>query len=159
MNDNEKSLFTIRQTSFGSPLTHTFSFYTSRFQSPSLKLTDWHFKFVYLLLKRKLQTFIIIQSNSFKKSQKMSLFWLKTPLKKHLVTFDNKRADIESKQGLKATGLYIILTKELLYSLTSFPLIWAPLLQKVRRVKWKGVYEGWSKASLFYGHHKITFSI
>ena len=42
---------------------------------------------------------------------------------------------MESKQGLKTTGLYIIQTKEMLYFLTSFPLIWSPLLQKVRRVK------------------------
>ena len=50
----------------------------------------------------------------------MSLFWLKTPLKKHLVTFDNKSADIESKQGLKAAGLCIIQTKELLYFFNLF---------------------------------------
>ena len=107
---NFRTIFSIflSQTGFGSSREYTFSFYTSHFLSPSLKLTDWHFKFVYLLLKSKLQTFIIIQSNIFKKSQKLSLFWLKTPLEKHLVTFDNKSADIESKQGLKATGLYII---------------------------------------------------
>ena len=56
--------------------------YTSHFQSPSCKLTDWLLKFIYLLLKSKLQTFIIIQSNIFKKSQKLSLFSLKKPHKK-----------------------------------------------------------------------------
>ena len=80
---------------------------------------------------------------------KMSLFWLKTPLKKHLVTFDNNRADMESKQGLKTTGLYIIQTKEMLYFLTSFPLIWSPLLQKVRRVKWKSVCRGILKSTMY----------
>ena len=38
---------------------------------------------------------------------KMSLFWLKTPQK-------TTRADMNSKQGLEVTGLYIIQIKELL---------------------------------------------
>ena len=63
------------------------------------------------------------------------------------------------KQGLKVTGFKITSTLKLAKLSTCFSQIWLPSLQKVRRVKWKGVFTGGSKASLFCRYPLRTVAI
>ena len=107
----------------------------SHFQSPWLKLPDWHLEFIYLLSKSKLQIYVIIQSNIHKKFPKIVIILIKTASKITWSPLSTKELTRNVNKVLKWQDILLFKLKKCskaCHFLTCFPLIWSTSLQKAR---------------------------
>ena len=109
----------------------------SHFQFPWLKLPDWHLEFIYLLSKSKLQIYVIIQSNIYKKFPKIVIILIKTASKNTWWNLSTKELTRKVNKVLKRQDYILFKLKKCskaCHFLTCFPLIWSTSLQKARAV-------------------------
>ena len=107
----------------------------SHFQSPWLKLPDWHSEFIYLLSKSKLQIYDIIQSNVYKKFPKIVIILIKTASKNTWSPLSTKELTRKVNKVLKWQDYMLFKLKncsKACHFLTCFTLIWLTSLQKAR---------------------------